>query len=194
MPASKPAAPGEPRFFATAAAFRAWLARNAGSATELVVGFHKVGSGQPSMSWPESVDEALCVGWIDGVRKRIDEQRYQIRFTPRKPGSTWSAINIARVAALEAEGRMQAAGLAAFARRVEHKSRTYAYEQAESATLAPAEQKLFQADRAAWTFFERQPPSYRHKLLWWVTSAKQAATRQSRLQRLIEASKRGERI
>ena len=183
-----------PRFFTTPAGFRAWLERNASVATELIVGFHKVGSGTPSMTWPQSVDEALCFGWIDAVRKRIDEQRYQIRFTPRKPGSTWSAINIERVAVLTEQGRMEAAGLAAFAQRTEAKSRTYAYEQRDMAALDPADEKLFRRNRGAWRFFEAQPPGYRKTLIWHIVNAKQPATRARRLQQLIEASQRGERL
>ena len=183
-----------PHFFATPAEFRAWLEHHAGTATELVVGLHKVGTGVPTMSWPQSVDEALCFGWIDGVRKRIDERRYQIRFTPRKPGSIWSAINIDRVAVLSAEGRMQTAGLASFARRSEARSRTYAYEQPGMATFDPVDQKTFRRNKTAWTFFEAQSPSYRQRMIWNVVSAKQAATRERRLQQLIDASQRGERL
>ena len=183
-----------PHFFATPAEFCAWLEHHASTATELVVGFHKVGTGVPTMSWPQSVDEALCFGWIDGVRKRIDERRYQIRFTPRKPGSIWSAINIDRVAVLSAEGRMQKAGLAAFARRSEARSRTYAYEQPGMATFDPVDQKTFRRNETAWAFFEAQSPSYRQRVIWNVVSAKQAATRERRLQQLIDASQRGERL
>jgi uncharacterized protein YdeI (YjbR/CyaY-like superfamily) len=184
----------EPTFFASAAAFGRWLDRHSQSAGELIVGFHKVDSGRPSMRWPESVDEALCRGWIDGVRKRIDEHSYQIRFTPRKPTSTWSAINIARVAALTDEGRMTAAGLAAFTRRMEHKSKTYAYEQAATSALSPAHERLFREHASAWAFFEAQAPSYRKRMLWRVVSAQREATRTSRLAALIEASGRGERL
>lgn len=183
-----------PSFFDTPAQFNTWLKHNADSATELIVGFHKVGTGTPSMTWPQSVDEALCFGWIDAVRKRIDEQRYQIRFTRRKPGSTWSAINIERVAVLMAEGRMHAAGLAAFALRSEARSRTYAYEQREMAVLTPADEKFFRRNMAAWAFFEAQPPSYRHQMIWRIVSAKQATTRQRRLQLLIDASQDGKRL
>src|SRR5215467_6915161 len=115
----------EPTYFSSAAAFRRWLDGNATSAHELIVGFKKRHTGNPGLSWPEAVDEALCVGWVDGVRRRIDGERYQIRFTPRRRGSTWSAVNIARVAVLRQEGRMKPAGLAAFAHRAERKSRTY---------------------------------------------------------------------
>jgi uncharacterized protein YdeI (YjbR/CyaY-like superfamily) len=183
-----------PLFFSTPAHFSTWLKHNADTATELIVGFHKVGTGIPSMTWPQSVDEALCFGWIDAVRKRIDEERYQIRFTRRKPGSTWSAINIERVAVLTAEGRMQPAGLAAFALRSEARSRTYAYEQRDMAALAPADEKIFCKNKVAWAFFEAQSPSYRHRMIWGIVSAKQAATRQRRLQLLIEASQNGERL
>jgi len=132
-----------PTFFATANAFRRRLEANAGNATELLVGFNKVGSGKPSLSWPESVDEALCFGWIDGVRKRIDDDAYSIRFSPRKPTSIWSAINIAKVARLQAEGRMAPAGTRAFALRSEARSKVYAYERDADAELSPAESKTF---------------------------------------------------
>jgi uncharacterized protein YdeI (YjbR/CyaY-like superfamily) len=184
----------EPTYFESAAKFRAWLKRNASTRTELVVGYHKVGSGTTSMTWPESVDEALCVGWVDGVRKRIDDARYQIRFTPRKKTSIWSAVNIARVAVLTAEGRMQQAGLDAFAHRVEHKSKTYAYEQKDTASLSADEEKLFRKNKPAWDYFSKQAPSYRKRLLWWIVSAKQPETRARRVQQLIEASTKGVRL
>lgn len=177
----------EARFFASAAQFRAWLAKNAGSAPELIVGFWKVDSGRPSMRWAESVDEALCFGWIDGVRTRLDDGSYKIRFTPRRPGSVWSAINIAKVEALVAAGRMQPAGLAAFARRLAHKSKVYAYEQAETATLTAEEAAALQADPAAASFFDRVAPSYRKTVLHWLNSAKQPATRARRFAQLLQA-------
>lgn len=183
-----------PTFFKTAAAFRAWLHKHAASKSELVVGFYKKDSGHPSITWPESVDEALCVGWIDGVRKGIDAVSYQIRFTPRKATSIWSAVNIRRVAVLTTEGRMTAAGIAAFEKRSEAKSRTYAYEQAAEATLTPAAEKQFKDNPAAWQHFMAQPPGYRQKLLWWIISAKQQATRDKRLAQLIEASQQGKRL
>jgi uncharacterized protein YdeI (YjbR/CyaY-like superfamily) len=182
------------RFFKSAEAFRRWLQAHAATAAELVVGFHKVGSGQPSMRWPESVDEALCFGWIDGVRKRIDDHAYQIRFTPRKPSSNWSAVNIAKFHALEAQGRMTAAGRQVFARRSEAKSRIYAYEQGRTAELQPEEWQAFRQDKQAWAFFEGTPPSYRKVLLHWVTTAKRPETRASRLARLIEACHAGVRL
>ena len=183
-----------PIFFATPAAFRAWLEQHAAHATELIVGFHKKGSGKASITWQESVDEALCVGWIDGVRKRIDDSTYQIRFTPRKATSTWSAVNIGRVAELASQGRMQAAGLAAFERRSEAKSRTYAYEQRSDAVLPPADEARFRKNKAAWAFFNAQPPGYRKLVVWRIVSAKQEATRLKRLLQLIEASQNGRRL
>lgn len=184
------AAPASPAFFATPAAWRAWLDAHHGTARELWVGFFKKGSGRPSITWPEAVDEALCVGWIDGVRKGIDEASYAIRFTPRKTGSTWSAVNIARVADLAAQGRMRPAGLAAFAARRPEKSATYAYEQGAVA-LDPAADDAFRATPAAWAFFETQPPSYRKAAVWWVASAKKEETRRKRLATLIDDSAHG---
>ncbi len=181
-------------FFATPAAFRAWLKQHSAKAAELIVGFHKKGCGKPSITWQESVDEALCVGWIDGVRKRIDEEAYQIRFTPRKPTSIWSAINIARVADLTGQGRMQPAGLAAFLHRKEAKSRTYSYEQAASASLPPADEARFRRNKKAWAFFEAPPPGYRKLVIWRIVSAKQEATRQKRFLQLVEASQNGQRL
>ena len=183
-----------PKFFATAAEFGSWLAKHSAAETELVVGFYKRGSGRPSMTWPESVDEALCVGWIDGVRKNIDEHSYQIRFTRRKPTSTWSAINIEKVRVLEAQGRMTKAGLAAFSHRREAKSKIYAYEQTENAELASADAALFRKNKKAWKFFQMQPPRYRHWMIWRIISAKRPETRQTRLAKLIEASEREQRL
>lgn len=181
-------------FFETAALFRRWLRANGATAEELVVGFHKVGSGRPSLTWPESVDEALAFGWIDGVRKRIDEHSYQIRFTPRRPGSIWSAVNIAKVEALEAAGRMTAAGRAAFARRTEARSAIYAYEQRHTLELAPEVTKQFKKNTKAWRFFEATPPSYRKLMTFWIMSARQPATRERRVARLIAASAEGRRL
>lgn len=188
------AAPETPQFFATAAAFRDWLNAHGSTTPALIVGFHKVGSGTPSLTWPESVDEALCVGWIDGVRKRIDDLAYQIRFTPRRKGSIWSTVNIARVEALTAEGRMMPAGLVAFALRTDRKSNVYAYEQAAARELTAAELSAFKRRKKAWTWFEAVAPSYRKLMLHWVTSAKQPATRQRRLTKLMDSCAAGERI
>jgi uncharacterized protein YdeI (YjbR/CyaY-like superfamily) len=183
-----------PRFFASAAAFRAWLRKHAATATELAVGFYKVGSGRPSMTWPESVDEALCFGWIDGVRRRIDDDAYQIRFTPRRPGSTWSAINIAKVRDLAAAGRMTPAGLAAFEARTDAKSAIYAYEQREAPELAAEEIRLFKRHRAAWQWFQQAQPGYRRVATHWVVSAKKPETRARRLALLVAACAEGRKL
>lgn len=183
----------KPRFFTKPAAFRTWLEKNHASAAELWVGFHKKVTGRPSMTWPESVDQALCFGWIDGIRKTIDENSYMIRFTPRRKGSVWSAVNIERAQALAEQGLMHAAGLAAFAARDEEKSRRYSYERA-SAELTPEQLKRFKASRKAWSFFESQPPHYRKAAVHWVLSARQEATRERRLVTLIADSEAGLRI
>ena len=184
----------EPRFFATANALRAWLECNSEATSELIVGFYKVGSGRPSMGWGESVDEALCFGWIDGVRKRIDDDSYQIRFTPRKTTSIWSAINIAKVGQLQAQGRMRPGGLRAFSRRKEGKSIVYAHEQEGTAQLLPNELRNFKKEKAAWKYFEDCPPSYKKVLLHWVTTAKKVETRASRLDTLMAACTAGKRL
>ncbi len=175
-------------FFTAPADFERWLEQYYASAKELWVGYYKKGSGQPSITWPESVDVALCFGWIDGLRKTIDEQRYRIRFTPRKPDSNWSAVNVARVAVLTAEGRMRPAGLEAFDRRSEERTAIYSYEQRDEAMFDKASEAQFQASQAAWTFFTARPPSYRQAAIRWVMSAKKAETRQKRLGTLIADS------
>lgn len=184
----------KPTFFETASTFRSWLERHALDRTELWVGYHKVGSGIPSMTWSESVDEALCFGWIDGVRQRIDDRAYQIRFSPRKTTSSWSAINIAKFHELKSQGRMTVLGEKSFAARKEEKSRVYAYEQSKTAELTMQELRQFKKDTAAWSFFESTPPGYRKVLLHWVTTAKKSGTREARLCRLIEASSAGIRL
>lgn len=183
-----------PTFFSTAERFRAWLATNADTASALDVGFHKTRSGRPSLTWPESVDEALCFGWIDGVRRRIDEASYQIRFSPRRKASVWSAINIARAKALIAEGRMRPQGLRAFEQRVERNSNLYSYEQRRAARLTGAELRRFKRDKVAWAWFENQAPSRQRAWLHWVTSARQPETRARRLEKLIESSSAGVRL
>jgi len=177
-----------PTFFATAADWRGWLAANHATATELDVGFWKVGSGKPSITWPQSVDEALAFGWIDGVRHRIDDQSYRIRFTPRRPASIWSAVNITRVAELSAQGRMQPAGLAAFAQRADARSAIYSYEQRHAAELGEEFEQMFQANPQAWAFFQSQPSWYRRAAAWWVISAKKEETKRRRLATLIDDS------
>lgn len=175
----------EPAFFASPDDFRAWLEEHHADAVELLVGFWKKGSGRPSITWPESVDEALCFGWIDGVRRRIDDERYSIRFTPRKPGSTWSAANVARTEELVAEGRMREPGRDAFAARREAASGIYSYEQGDLAFTPEQEQEL-RCDPAAWEFFCAQPGSYRKSTTWWILSAKREETRTRRMQTLAE--------
>lgn len=183
-----------PSFFETAAQFRHWLDQNHTCAAELIVGFRKVGTGQPGMSWSESVDEALCFGWIDGVRKRIDDGAYQIRFTPRKPGSIWSRVNVEKVQVLLASGRMRPPGIAAYEARSADKTGVYAFERHAPAELQDAELTIFQRQKAAWRFFEACPPSYKKVMLHWVTSAKRAPTRERRLAQLIEACAEQRRI
>ena len=182
-----------PIFFAAPTDLRRWFAENHAAASELHVGYHKKASGKAGLTWAESVDEALCVGWIDGVRHGVDDERFMIRFTPRKRASIWSAVNIARVAVLTAENRMLPAGLKAFEARQENRSSIYSYEQ-RSAHFDAAHETIFKRNPAAWEFFQRQPPSYRKKFVWWVVSAKQEATRLKRLEKLIAESAQGRRI
>jgi uncharacterized protein YdeI (YjbR/CyaY-like superfamily) len=174
-------------FFDSAAAFRAWLQANAASADSLRVGFHKVGSSRPSMTWPESVDEALCFGWIDGVRRRIDDERYEIRFTPRRAGSIWSEVNIRKAQAQIAAGRMTPAGLAAFEAREARRSGVYSFERRTEPELGADELRAFRRQRSAWHWFEAVAPSYRRAILHWVVSAKKPETRARRLDTLIAA-------
>ena len=184
----------QPVFFESPAKFRAWLEQHHETETELWVGFHRKASARPSITWPESVDEALCVGWIDGLRKSIDDSSYMIRFTPRKRTSNWSLVNLARVPELTREGRMQPAGIKAFEQRAEARSGIYAYEQRKHAQLDHAAEKEFRENGKAWRFFEAQPPGYRKLAAWWVISAKQEGTRKKRLARLIEDSEAGRRL
>src|SRR5260370_21340962 len=175
------------KFFKTSAAWRKWLAANHAKSKELWVGFYKKNSGKPSITWPESVDEALCFGWIDGLRKRIDEESYMIRFSPRKPSSIWSAVNIRNAEKLIEQNRMQPAGLKAFAARKENRSGIYSYEQRPQELIEPHLGKL-KRNKTAWKFFASQPPSYRKTINWWITSAKKEETRLKRLEQLIERS------
>jgi len=183
----------KPKFFRTAGDFRHWLQQHHDSAPELLVGFYKVTSGRPSITWAESVDEALCFGWIDGVRRRLGEASYSVRFTPRRPGSIWSAVNIRRARALAAQGRMAAAGVAAFEVRTPRRSGRYSYEQRPAQLVAPYSGML-EANAAARRFFERQAPSYQRAATWWVVSAKKEETRLKRARTLIELSAKGKLI
>lgn len=176
-----------PKFFATPALWRAWLDENHASKTELWVGFYKMSSGKKSITWPESVDEALCFGWIDGKRKSIDESAYKIRFTPRKKSSLWSAVNVKRVAELTKEGRMREAGMVALGHRKENK--TYSFDREEEAKLPAGWQKTFETkNKRAWTWFSSRPPSYRRIALFWVMSAVKEETRLRRFEQLVESS------
>lgn len=182
-----------PKFFRTPADFRRWLEKNHATAAELWVGFHKKDSGKPSITWPESVDEALCFGWIDGIRKRADEISYQIRFSPRRHGSIWSATNIKRANELAKQRRMRPTGLKAFAARIENKSGIYSYEQRNTELEEPYA-KLLNKNKTAWNFFQIQPPSYRRMIAWWIVSAKKDETRMARFAKLISESTRGKRL
>ncbi len=180
-------------FFASQGELRKWLAKNHDRLTEQWIGFYKKDSGKPSITWPESVDEALCFGWIDGIRKTIDDESYKIRFTPRKPRSIWSAVNINRADELIKLGLMTAAGLAEFKKRDEERSRVYSYER-KTAEFDHASLTKFKKNKKAWNFFESQPPYYRRAVIHWVTSAKQTATREKHLATLIADSAAGLRI
>jgi len=182
-----------PTYFPSPAAFRAWLFEHHATATELVVGFHKTGTGTPSMTWTESVREALCFGWIDGIRRRVDDTRYTIRFTPRRKGSIWSAVNVKHVEELIATGLMQPAGLRAFEARKDAKSGGYSFEQ-RTMELPAAYTAVFRKHRKAWLWFEASAPSYRKAAVWWVVSAKREETRDRRLQQLITCSAEGARL
>ena len=183
----------KPEFFQTPADFGTWLEKNHATATELWVGFYKKDSGKPSITWPESVDQALCFGWIDGIRKRVDEISYQIRFTPRRRGSIWSAINIKRAKELVRQKQMRPTGLKAFAARIENKSGIYSYEQ-RSTELSQPYANLLKKNKAASNFFEKQSPSYRKMIGWWIISAKKEETRMARLAKLISESAKGKRL
>lgn len=184
----------DPTFFATSDAWRAWLARHHASAEELWVGFYKRGTGRPSITWPESVDQALCYGWIDGVRRSLGPESYTIRFTPRRAGGTWSKINLKRVGELEALGLMHQAGRTAHAARTAAKSGIYSYERRDQARLAREQERAFKRNRKAWSYFQAQAPWYRRTATHWVVSAKREETRAKRLATLIADSAAGRRI
>jgi uncharacterized protein YdeI (YjbR/CyaY-like superfamily) len=184
----------DPIFFATPADFRDWLAEHAGTEKELLVGYYKTGTGRPSITWPESVDEALCVGWIDGIRRSLGDDAYTIRFTPRRPNSVWSSVNVARVAVLAEEGRMTPAGVAAYERRSDNRTGVYSSEQREMPEFDADQRALFEASADAWSFFQAQPLGYRRTATWWVVSAKRADTRARRLATLIDDSAHQRRL
>lgn len=184
----------KPHFFATPDDFRDWLDKNYENETELLVGFYKVGSRKSSITWPESVDVALCYGWIDGVRKSLGQDSYTIRFTPRKPTSIWSAVNIAKMEELIAKKLVKPAGIAAYKKRTESKSKIYSHEQKETAQLPADMEKAFKANKDAWDFFMKQAPSYRKVMLHHITTAKQEKTKQSRFEKLLKASEEGKRV
>lgn len=183
-------APGpemKPIFFPSPADFRRWLEEHHTSEQELWVGFYKRATGKPSITWPEAVDQLLCFGWIDGVRRSLGEESYAIRVTPRRPGSVWSAVNVKRVKELTKLGLMQETGLAAFRGANARKTNRYSFER-DNVKLDPALEKQFRANRKAWAFFQQQPPGYRKIVLWWIMSGKQEATRQKRFAILLDAS------
>ena len=184
----------EPLFFEDAQAFRTWLQSNATSSCARLLAYHKVATGRRCVSYSESVDEALCFGWIDGVRRRVDDDVYVIRFTPRQPSSIWSAVNIAKVHRLRAMGRMTRSGEDAFALRSDTRSAIYAHEQASVAKMSLSEYRMFRRNRAAWRFFEASPPGYKKQVLHWITGAKREETRASRLAKLVAACSVGERL
>jgi uncharacterized protein YdeI (YjbR/CyaY-like superfamily) len=180
-------------FFPSPSHLRKWFEKHHATERELWVGYFKKSSGKPSVTWPESVDEALCVGWIDGLRKSLDDESYKIRFTPRGPRSIWSSVNIRRARALAGQARMKPAGLKAFEARKENRSGIYSYEQ-RGENLAEPYGSMLKTNAAAWTFFGAQPRSYRKAAGWWVVSAKKEETRLERLGRLTRLSARGRRI
>lgn len=176
-----------PRFFETPAEFRRWLEKNHATAREIIVGFYKKDSGRGGMVYRDALDEALCFGWIDGVVRRIDDESYCQRFTPRKPGSIWSKINVGHVERLKSAGKMTPAGLAAFEARTAARTGVYSFEN-QPRELPPAAEKQFRKHAAAWKFWQEQPPGYRRQMIWWIVSAKQESTQQRRLEKLIESS------
>ena len=190
----KSSIPMEPLYFAAPADWRRWLVKHHASAEELWVGFYKRGSGKPSITWPESVDEALCFGWIDGVRKSLDDERYVIRFTPRRPTSIWSAVNVKRVAELTKLGRMRPAGQRAFGKRTAKKTAVYSFEQRKQIKFPPALLRRFKDSPEAWRYFTAEAPWYQRTVTFWVVSAKREETQLKRLGTLIKDSAAGHRI
>lgn len=193
-PGTRPAAgPVEARFFRSSGAFRRWLERHHAAATELWIGFHRKGTGKKGLSYAEAVDVALCFGWIDGIRKRRDDTTYVNRFTPRKPGSIWSLVNIRHIERLTAAGLMHPAGIAAFERRDPARTGVYSFE-TRPQQFPPAYEARFQAKARAWAHFSAQPPGYQRLAIWYVVSAKREETQDTRLQRVIDAHRQGLRL
>jgi len=180
-------------FFANPSEFRKWLEANHQTETELIVGYYKVATKKPTMTWSESVDEALCFGWIDGIRRKFDEESYCIRFTPRNPKSNWSAVNIKKVEEMIRQGKMTQTGLTAYEKRAEARSAIYSYEN-RSEKLAPELELRFKENGSAWNFFSSQAPSYQKTRIYWVMSAKQEGTRFLRLEKLIQSSTSGNKL
>ena len=183
----------KPRFFSNPEKFREWLERNHDSATELLLGFHKKSSGKKSVTYAEALDEALCYGWIDGVRKNLNETSYTIRFTPRKARSIWSLVNVRHVERLAKEGRMRPAGIEAYARRDPKRTGIYAFEN-RPREFSPEFEKAFRKNKTAWSFFEKQPPGYRRLVIFRVMGAKKEETRLKRFKELVEVSEKGLRL
>lgn len=183
----------EPLFFPGQKEFREWLKKNHSTEKELIVGYYKRETGKPSMTWSESVDQALCFGWIDGIRRNIDHESFCIRFTPRRPGSNWSRINIRKVEELQNAGLMTRAGFELFNNRKDKEGDSYSYENLP-ANLSTEMEKLFRKNKIAWSFFEKQPPSYRKVRIYWINSAKQPETKLNRLNKLIDSSEQGKRL
>ena len=181
-------------YFASPEEFRAWLEEHHERATEVWIGYWKKHTAKPSLTWSQAVDEALCFGWIDGVLRRVDDERHVQRFTPRKPSSNWSAVNVAKIEQLRAAGKLRPAGEAAFALRRDEKSGVYSYEQRHLAAFEPEQEERFRANAAAWEYWKAAPPGYRKMATWWVVSAKKPETRERRLGQLIEDSSAGRRL
>lgn len=183
----------KPKFFSSPGQFREWLEQNHSRETELMIGFHKKSSGKKSITYAEALDEALCFGWIDGVRKSLNETSYIQRFTPRKSRSIWSLINVRHVERLTKEGRMHTAGLEAYARRDPKRTGIYSFEN-RPRELSPAYEKTFRQKKRAWTFFQEQPPSYKRLMIFRIMEAKKEETQLRRLKQLIESSEKGLRL
>lgn len=182
-----------PVFFKKQSDLRKWFEKNSETATSLLIGYYKVATGKPSVTWPQSVDEALCFGWIDSVRNSIDEESYTIRFTPRNPKSIWSAVNIKKVEELKKLGLMKPKGLELFDKMDKDKLKTYSFERS-LVELSPAYEKKFKANKKAWKFFQEMPPSYRKPVINWIMTAKQGETRLRRLVTLIKDCEEGRKI